>query len=53
MLIYVIQIFKFDSHLSKRFIFIWFSDIPSKMLKNAFYFTLKAVPVVKILTFSS
>ena len=32
---------KSDSYLTKLFIFICFNDSPSKMMKNAFYFTLK------------
>ena len=33
---------------SKNFFNIWFNDSPSKMIKNAFYFILKALSVLKI-----
>ena len=39
---------KSDPHLPKIFIIICFNDSPSKMMKNAFYFILKAVFVLKI-----
>ena len=35
---------------SKKIFFICFSDSPSKMMKNAFYFILKALFVLKIFT---
>ena len=41
---------KSDSHLAKKKI-ICFNDSPSKMMKNAFYFILKALFVVKIVKF--
>ena len=40
-------------HLSKIFIIICFNDSPSKMVKNAFYFILKALFVLKIFKFLS
>ena len=42
---------KSDSRLPKNFIIIRFSDNPSKIMKNAFYFILKALFVLKIFTF--
>ena len=40
---------KLDSHLPKNFFFfICFNDSPSKMMKRAFYFILKALVVLKI-----
>ena len=39
---------KSDSHLPKKFLFICFNESPLKMMKNAFYFTLKALFVFKI-----
>ena len=44
---------KSDSHLPKNFIIICFNDSPSKMMKNAFYFILKALFVLKIFKFLS
>ena len=38
---------------SKKFIFICFSESPLKMMKNAFYFILKALMVLKIFKFLS
>ena len=46
------RILKSDSHLQK-FFFICFNDSPSKMMKNAFYFILKALFVLKIFKFLS
>ena len=43
---------KSDSHLPKNFC-ICFSDGPSKLMKNAFYFILKALFVLKISKFLS
>ena len=40
---------KSDSHLPKKIYFICFNDSPSKVMKNAFYFILKALFVLKIL----
>ena len=42
---------KLDSHLPKKNLFICFNDSPSKMMKNAFYFILKALFVLKIFKF--
>ena len=39
---------KSDSHLTKKFLFICFNKSPLKMMKNAFYFILKALFVLKI-----
>ena len=39
---------KLDSHLPKRFLFICFNESPSKLMKNAFYFILKALFVLEI-----
>ena len=44
---------KLDSDLLQKFCFISFNDSPSKMLKNAFYFILKALFVLKIFKFLS
>ena len=44
---------KVAPHLSKIFIIICFNDSPSKMVKNAFYFILKALFVLKIFKFLS
>ena len=41
------------SHLPKQFFFIYFNDSPSKIMKNAFYFILKALFVLKIFKFLS
>ena len=41
------------SHLSKIITFICFNENPLKMMKNAFYFILKALFVLKILKFLS
>ena len=43
---------KLDSDLPKKiFFFIRFNDSPSKLMKNAFYFNLKALLDLKIFTF--
>ena len=39
---------KSDFHLTKKFLFICFSENPLKMMKNAFYFIFKALFVLKI-----
>ena len=39
---------KLDSHLPKKFLFICFNESPLKMMKNAFYFILKTLFVLKI-----
>ena len=44
---------KSDSHAPKKKLFICFNDNPSKMMKNAFYFALKAFLVLKIFKFLS
>ena len=44
---------KSDSQLSKQIFFICFNDSPSKVMKNAFYFILKALSVLKIFKFLS
>ena len=42
---------KSDSHLPKKFISICFNESPSKVMKNAFYFTLKALFALKKFNF--
>ena len=42
------QFLKSDSHLPKENFFICFNDSPSKIMKNIFYFILKALFVLKI-----
>ena len=42
---------KSDSYLSKKIIFICFNESPLKIVKNAFYFILKALFVIKIFKF--
>ena len=42
-----IKILKSDSHLPKKFLFIYFNESPLKLMKNAFYFILKALFVLK------
>ena len=42
------EFLKSDSHLPKKIYFICFNDSPSKVMKNAFYFILKALFVLKI-----
>ena len=44
---------KSDSHLPKKTFFICFNNSPSKMMKNAFYFILKALFFLKIFIFLS
>ena len=44
---------KSESHLPKTFFFICFDDSSSKMMKNAFYFILKDLFVLKIFKISS
>ena len=48
-----LQALKSDSHLPKKFPFICFNESPSKLMKNAFYFILKALFVFKIFKFLS
>ena len=51
---HLIPLLKSDSHLlPKKIFFICFNDSPSKMMKDAFYFTLKALFVFKIFKFLS
>ena len=47
------QSFKSDSHLPKKILFICFNDSPLKMMKNVFYFILKALFALKIFKFLS
>ena len=51
-LLYYIIILKSDSHLSKKFV-ICLIESPFKITKNAFYFILKALFVLKIFKFLS
>ena len=44
---------KLDSHLPKEIYFICFNESPSNMMKNAFYFMLKALFFPKIFEFLS
>ena len=44
---------KSESNLPKKIVFICFNYSPSKMMKNAFYFILKALFVLKIFKFLS
>ena len=44
---------KSDFHLSKKFFTICINDSPSQMMKNAFYFILKALFLFKIFIFLS
>ena len=46
-------ILKSESHLPKKFLFIRFNESPLKVMKNDFYFILKALFVPEILKFSS
>ena len=50
---FFVMYWKPDSYLPKNFIIIWFNNSPSKMMKNAFYFILKALFVLKISKFLS
>ena len=49
---YLVQL-KSDSHLPKTIYFICCNDSPSKIMKNAFYFILKTLLVLKIFKFLS
>ena len=42
---------KLDSHLPKKILLICFNDSASKLMKNAFYFILEALFVLKIFNF--
>ena len=44
---------KLDSHLPKKCFYICFNESPLKLMKNAFYFILKALFVLKIFKFLS
>ena len=44
---------KLDSHLPKKIFFIRFSESPLKMMKNTFYFIIKALFILKIFKFLS
>ena len=44
---------KSGSHLPKKFLFLSFNESPLKMMKNAFYFILKALFPIKIFKFLS
>ena len=48
-----ISIFKSDSHLPKKISFIFFNESLLKIMKNTFYFTLKALFVLRIFKFLS
>ena len=45
--------FKVGLSPSKKFIFIYFNESPLKMMKNGFYFILRALFVLKIFNFLS
>ena len=45
--------FKVGFSLSKKVVFICFNERPFKVMKNAFYFMLKALFVLEIFTFLS
>ena len=47
------SIFKVELSPSKKIFFVCFKESPLKMMKNTFYFTLKALFVLKIFTFLS
>ena len=53
MINYVLKALKSDFHLLKRFCVIWLIKSPFDVLKNAFYFILKALFVLKIFKFLS
>ena len=42
---------KSDPHLPKKFCFICFIESPLQMMKNAFYFILKALFILEVLNF--
>ena len=48
MLIFSSGLFKVGLSLSKKILFICFGESPLKMMKNVFYFILKALFVLKI-----
>ena len=45
--------FKVELSRSKKFVLIYFNKSPLKMMRNGFYFILKALFVLKIFTFFS
>ena len=47
------NLLKSDSHLPKKFIFVCFNESLLKLMKNSFYFILKALFVLKIFKFLS
>ena len=47
------DLLKSDSHLPKNFVLICLIESPLKMMKNVFYFILKALFVLKIFKFLS
>ena len=47
------ELLKSDCHLPKIFCFISFIESPLKMVKNTFYFIVKALFVLKIFKFLS
>ena len=52
-MVYHKPIVKSDSHLPKKNFIICLNDSPSKMMKKAFYFILKALFVLKIVEYFS
>ena len=52
MLVVKSNFLKWDPHLLKKII-ICFNDSPSKMMRNAFYFTLKVLFALKVFKFLS
>ena len=50
--VYIISL-KWDSHLPKKNMYIYFNERRLKMIKNTFYFMLKALFVLEIFTFLS
>ena len=48
-----VPILKLDTHLSKRFCFICLIEGPLEDMKNAFYFILKSLFILKIFRFLS
>ena len=48
-----LRLLKSDSHFPREFLFIFFNESPLKIMKNAFYFILKALFVLRIFRFLS
>ena len=48
-----LKLLKSDSHFPREFLFIFFNESPLKIMKNAFYFILKALFVLRIFRFLS